>query len=172
MIRELTETVVLLFIFCLSALAGTLCAYAAEGDPCTGKQTSILIEKDRHILMLCQENRESGSFKVSFGRGGMNKRRKGDNRTPVGEYSLGTPRPSNRFGIFIPIGYPAPWQRSAGYTGGDIGIHGPDRRFAWLGRFTTWYDWTQGCIAVGSDEEISRIAEWVKEQRAGRVFIE
>lgn len=150
---------------------GALCSHAADGGPCAGRETLILIEKDRHILRLCRENRESGSFKVSFGRGGMDKQRKGDNRTPVGEYSLGTPRPSKRFGIFIPIGYPTPGQRRAGYTGGDIGIHGPDRRFAWLGRFTTLCDWTQGCIAVGSDEEISRIAEWVKEQKAGRVFI-
>lgn len=158
-------------VFWLFVSVAVLPACAAGVDPCLGRRTSILVEHDRRMLLLCQDGRESGSFKVSFGKGGMDKQRQGDNRTPVGEYTLGAPRPSERFGIFIPVGYPTPGQRKAGYTGGDIGIHGPDRRFAWLGGLATWFDWTQGCIAVGTDGEMSRIADWVKKRKVVTVII-
>jgi hypothetical protein len=33
-------------------------------------------------------------------------------------------------------------------------------------------DWTLGCIAVGTDAEIERVARWVKESKARRIIIE
>ena len=78
-------------------------------------------------MWLCQENKPVGEYKVALGKGGINKIKQGDNKTPLGEYTLGIPRPSSRFGTFIPIGYPTQEQISKGYTGGDIGVHGPYR---------------------------------------------
>ncbi len=63
--------------------------------------------------------------KVSLGRGGLEKSVQGDRKTPMGTYSIGAPRPSKRFFIFIPIGYPSEKQRVNGFTGGDVGVHGP-----------------------------------------------
>jgi murein L,D-transpeptidase YafK len=82
------------------------------------------------------------------------------------------PRASTRFRTFIPVGYPTAEQRENGYMGSAIGIHGPDRRFRWLGRLTSWFDWTAGCIAVGKDEEIGSVAQWVKDKRVTRISIE
>jgi hypothetical protein len=35
----------------------------------------------------------------------------------------------------------------------------------------TWIDWTSGGIAVGTDDEIERIALWVREKRPAGVAI-
>lgn len=37
---------------------------------------------------------------------------------------------------------------------------------------TTRYNWTSGCIAVGTDEDISEIAQWIKEQKVSKIFIQ
>jgi murein L,D-transpeptidase YafK len=133
---------------------------------------AIVVDVETHAMRLCEEDRVVQAYRVALGRGGVGKTRQGDGKTPIGEYSLGSPRPSARFGTFIPVGYPTPEQKEKGYTGSAIGIHGPDRRFKWLGRVTSWIDWTDGCIAVGRDEDIDSVAEWVKGKGVTRIFIE
>jgi murein L,D-transpeptidase YafK len=95
--------------------------------------------------------------------------KEGDNKTPLGMYAIGTPKPSARFGVFIPVAYPTKEQAAAGLTGAEIGLHGPDRHFRFLGRLNVWLDWTAGCVAVESDEAIHEIAAWVKAKRVGFV---
>ncbi len=85
-------------------------------------------------------------------------RRWGDRRTPLGTYTLGAPRPSARWGTFIPVGYPTDEQRRRGFTGSDVGIHGPERRLRWLGPINAWLDWTAGCVAVPDDQALARVA--------------
>ncbi len=68
-----------------------------------------------------------------------------------------------------PSPYPTAAQRSQGYAGSAIGIHGPARNFTWAGWLNTTVDWTQGCIAVRSDETIESIAAWVKAKRVRTV---
>lgn len=113
-----------------------------------------------------------GRFPVALGRGGLDKKREGDGRTPKGAYPLGAPRPSARFHRFVPVGYPTPEQRAQGLTGGDIGIHGPHAAFRPLGSLTTWVDWTEGCIAVGSRSEIEEVAAWVEAARPRAIAVE
>src|SRR5262249_47822529 len=107
---------------------------------------------------------------VALGRGGTGKRVKGDRKTPLGTYALGQPRPSARFGVFIPVSYPTAEQRSQGFTGGEIGIHGPLRQFDAAGKVNTFVDWTDGCIALGTIEEVMKVATFVR-KHAPRVFI-
>ena len=95
----------------------------------------------------------------------MDKKRAGDRRTPLGTYVLGAPRPSGRFGIFIPIGYPTPEQASEGRSGGDLGIHGPPRGKAEPEWPTTAFDWTKGCVATGTDADVEVIASFVRERQ-------
>ena len=126
------------------------------------------------MLHLCEAGLSVGEYAVAMGKGGPGKRREGDNKTPVGRYLLGLPRASSSFGTFIPIGYPTPSQKRDGYTGSAIGIHGPSRTFAWAGSTNTAVDWTEGCIAVASDEAIEEIAAWVgeKEPRAVHLMVD
>lgn len=160
---------IVLFLILSFLLVG---AGHAEGKgPCRENNVSVVVDTGPHKLWLYEDNKIVKEFKIALGRGGVNKRKKGDNKTPVGEYPLGTPQPSNKFGFFIPIGYPTDKQQAKGFTGSNIGIHGPSRIFKWLGRITTWFDWTQGCIAVGTDYDIAEIARWMKEKKVSTIII-
>lgn len=139
------------------------------GAACAAAETSLAIQG--HRLYLCQGGRVEQSFAISLGRGGLGKRSDGDGKTPTGTYPLGRPRKSSRFGLFIPVGYPTAAQRGQGFTGGDIGVHGPKRRWSWLGRAANLVDWTRGCIALNRDSEIAAVAEWVTRQRPQTIHI-
>ena len=135
---------------------------APASNPCVNKGTSIVVHTYMHRLFLCEKNKLVSRHNVAIGRGGIDKRKEGDLKTPIGTYSLGLPRMSNDFYLFISVGYPTAEQRKLGYTGGAIGIHGPYFRFLQLwGAFNTLVDWTQGCIAVGTDAEIDQISSWL-----------
>lgn len=134
-----------------------------SGHPCPSERR-VLVQLKAHRLWLCDGTEEPRKFPVAIGSGGIGKQREGDGRSPVGTYPLGEPRPSAKFGTFIPVGYPTAEERRAGLTGSDIGIHGPPRSLFLLGIFSTWVDWTAGCVAVSSQKEIQEIASWVKKQ--------
>ena len=154
----------------LSILFSVQVAMAA--DVCQDKNTVIYINTTKHKLWLCEKNKTLEKYSVALGKGGISKKKQGDNKTPLGKYTLGQPRPSEKFGIFIPINYPTANQIKQGYTGGAIGIHGPHRKFTWAGKLNTMVDWTQGCIAVASDEKIDSIANWVKQKKVREVYIQ
>lgn len=149
----------------------TIVSIAAENNPCNGQNTSVVINTDSRKMYLCKNNKLHQEFKIAIGKKGTGKQKEGDKKTPLGEYSLGNPRDSSRFGTFIPVGYPTPEQKKQEFSGSDVGIHGPFRLFKWFGSINTWMNWTQGCVAVGSDAEISSIAQWVKDNKINRVVI-
>jgi murein L,D-transpeptidase YafK len=152
-------------------LAATVLALtAATADPCVQPGRRLYVRAREHALYLCDGGKVKATHRVALGRGGVGKRREGDGRVPVGSYALGQPRPSARFHLFIPVGYPTPAQRAQGFSGGDIGVHGPHRLAQ--GAYSTLVDWTQGCIAVGTDDEIASIAAWVTEQKVDRILID
>ena len=136
-----------------------------EGSPCPDGVSAVAIDTDRRQLWLCRDGEPEARFSVALGRRGVDKRRLGDQRTPRGAYRLGDPRPSRRFGTFIPIGYPTPDQAARGFTGSAVGIHGPPRGMAEPEYPTTGVDWTQGCIATGTDDEVAAIARFVRERQ-------
>ncbi len=165
------DAVPVLLAAVLPALAG--CRFAgAPPAPCPAQGLTVVVHASSHSLFLCRDGRLEARYHVALGRGGMDKAREGDERTPTGRYPLGAPRPSPSFHRFLPVGYPTAAQRTEGRTGGAIGIHGPDRRARLLGVLTTWVDWTAGCIAVGSDADIDRIAEWTVAAGASSIVIE
>ena len=133
--------------------------------------TRVLVDTAAHKLSLCENGQETHHYKVSLGRGGVDKHKDGDGRTPVGEYSLQPGRPSSDFHTFLPVGYPTSAERAAGYTGGAIGIHGPKRSYRWLGALALLEDWASGCIAVASDKEIDQIDAWVRAHAVQSILI-
>lgn len=158
---------------CFLTLAGLLmiAAQPVGAGPCAAFHSSLLVHTDSHLLYVCQDRKTVQAYEVALGQGGIDKSVEGDAKTPLGEYMLGRPAPSPQFGIFIPIGYPTAAQRARGFTGSDIGVHGPLRQFKHLGRVNTATDWTLGCIAVGSDREIAEISRWVKIRKGARIII-
>jgi len=130
--------------------------------PCPERGDTVTVIARKRELWLCRDGAALARFQVAMGRGGVDKRRKGDGRTPLGTYTLGSPRRSAKFGVFIPIAYPTSDQAAQGFTGSAVGIHGPPRGLTEPEYPTTAVDWTQGCIATGIDEHIGEIAEFVR----------
>jgi murein L,D-transpeptidase YafK len=148
----------------------SLVLYAAlSAHPCLAAETAVVVQVMERALVLCTAGRAVGHYRVALGVAGVGKRRTGDNKTPLGPYPLGRPRPSRSYDTFIPVGYPSAAQRRLGLSGNAIGIHGPPRG---SGGAAIAGDWTAGCIAVGSDEEIRAIASFVRRNRVTSVRIQ
>lgn len=142
------------------AVALALALGSAHADPCTGEAAALIVQE--HRLVVCDAGRPGAAYAVALGRGGAGKRRSGDGKTPSGRYPLGAPRPSAEYGTFIPVGYPTAAQRAQGFSGGDIGVHGPRRNMRFLHGLNAAVDWTRGCIALTSDEAVAELARWVR----------
>jgi L,D-transpeptidase catalytic domain len=149
----------------LLAGVGLLLACSGRGyaaSSCTAADARIVVETGAHRLVLCEREREVAAFSVRLGRGGVGKTAEGDGKTPLGTYPLGEPRKSDRYGTFIAIGYPTPDQRRRGFTGGDVGVHGPHRWVRWLGSLVNSFDSSNGCVGLATDREMASIAAWVR----------
>jgi murein L,D-transpeptidase YafK len=149
-----------------------LLACPAAWSVCPEKGAALSVSTREHRLALCEGGRPVRSFPVALGSGGVGKTRQGDARTPLGLYPLGAPRPSEQFHTFIPVRYPTRAQRAHGRTGSAVGVHGPPRATRWAGLANTSADWTLGCIAVGSDQEIDEIAGWIRRRPGITIHIE
>src|SRR5262249_62101397 len=108
-------------------------AQAGPGPCGTPREGNLVVMSVERRVTLCDERREVKSFKVRLARNGPGKLRAGDARLPLGTYKLGVPRDSEKYGLFIPIGYPTAKQAAAGYTRGAIGVHGPAPATRWPG---------------------------------------
>jgi murein L,D-transpeptidase YafK len=148
---------------------GTGAAACARARIGCGADTIVVLTEER-ALWLCTGGTPAARFTVALGRNGVGKRHRGDGRTPLGRYTVGAPRRSERYGTFIPISYPTPAQAARGFTGGTLGIHGPRRGMDAAAYPVTEVDWTLGCIATGSDEEVGTIAEFVRARRPAVVI--
>ena len=152
-------------VVAVSALSATLSGcQRTTANQCGVSGAAVVVVVRDHSMWLCDQGHALASYRVALGRGGFGKTTAGDAKTPLGTYALGLPRPSARFGTFIPVAYPTPEQRRQGFTGTDIGIHGPDRSLQWAGRMNLWFDWTAGCIALATDAEVQQIATFVRER--------
>ncbi len=130
---------------------------------CLAAETAVVVDTSAHRLHLCARGAAERTFAVALGANGVDKRRAGDNRTPLGTYPLGTPRASANFHRFVPVAYPTATQARAGFTGSAIGIHGPPRGLEGAARLQALVatDWTAGCIAVATDDDIEAIVRWL-----------
>jgi murein L,D-transpeptidase YafK len=147
------------------------CGEHGHVEPCGGDAPHLLVDTAAHRLWACEGDRAAVTFGVRLGKGGVGKTREGDGKVPLGEYPLGKPRASAKYGTFIEIGYPTAEQRREGYTGGAVGVHGPERRLTWLGRVNNWLDTTDGCIGLATDSEMKRIADWITASNAKRILL-
>lgn len=161
-------------LIALSAISFADCAGISDvgGDGCAGILKAVVIDTKTKHMWLCQAGSSFRGYAVAIGSGGPDKQKEGDNKTPLGIYALGSPRPSGEgFHTFIPIDFPREDQKRKGFNGGKIGIHGPPESWKWLGSTTTWVNWTRGCIAVGSIDEIIEIADWVRTNQVKEVIL-
>jgi hypothetical protein len=165
---------------------------AHPSDPCMGRGTSILTLASNQTLYLCKNGVTFATYPVSVGKYGFGKTTQGDNKTPLGTYDLRKPEPSPNFGTRIYVNYPNAEQKRSGfvgpdgkrrqYSGSDILIHGPPVSDRVLHPFLSQlpeslqnlaakaiisigfvsFNWTAGCIAVGTQDEMTEIANFAR----------
>ncbi|HEX6244143.1 MAG TPA: L,D-transpeptidase family protein, partial [Polyangiales bacterium] len=109
--------------------------------------------KAQHQLCLFQRDGSVHQWPASHGREAGKKRFEGDERTPEGRYTLSPARVSRKFGLFMPISYPNAEDARAAHAqgkqpGSGVGIHGPQRWYAFLGEAQALIDHSDGCIVV------------------------
>ena len=151
-------------------VASASCSVACAGPPRCPAATTIVVNTRSHQLTLCEQGRSVRTLPIAIGGGGTDKRREGDRKTPLGSYGLDAARSSAKFHRFVGIRYPTPEQAARGFTGSAVGIHGPSRKYGWLSSARNWIDWTDGCIAVATDEDIDELVAWMA--RAGARTVE
>jgi murein L,D-transpeptidase YafK len=122
----------------------------------------ILIEKKARRMTLFSKGQVIKSYRVALGGNAIGpKERQGDNKTPEGVYTIDSRNKKSKYHLSLHISYPNENDRKRAAElgvspGGDIMIHGIKNGFGWVGSLHTWFDWTQGCIAV-TDKEIEEI---------------
>ena len=122
------------------------------------KADFILVEKAERRLTLFVKDKIIRTYKIALGRKPEGpKLEEGDKRTPEGTYIIDARNPDSKFHLSLHISYPNEIDNEiasmAGLiSGGSIMIHGAGEEYAWMGKFHSVLDWTDGCIAVTNDE--------------------
>ena len=168
-------------LIALIALSAVAFACPAKGDIWldidTNSQTLRVMDGDE--LRLHFEN-------IAIGRYGTTRdKRRGDNKTPLGQFTIAWVKHSARYHLFFGLDYPTLEYAYRGYRegeisedawqafreafkarrpppqttplGGAIGIHGIGAGDL---RFHEYFNWTNGCVAL-TNEQIDSLSEWV-----------
>ena len=122
----------------------------------------ILVDTARARLFLFA-NRDGAprlvtDFYVSVGKNGIEKRRQGDQKTPLGVYTIVSAK-NNLPDLYgpgaFPISYPNEWDRVLGRNGHGIWLHGtPSETYSRPPRAT------DGCVAL-TNEDLRRLSRYV-----------
>lgn len=122
----------------------------------------VLVIKSRREMYLLSGHRVVRSYHIALGANPIgDKRRRGDDRTPEGLYTLDFKNPDSAYYKSIHISYPGPRdiaraRRTGVDPGGEIMIHGQKNGYRQYTAFTQRFDWTEGCIAV-TDRDMDQI---------------
>ena len=118
----------------------------------------VIVDKSDRILKLMSDGKVIRSYRIALGGSPTgHKQQEGDQRTPVGVYTLDYKNENSIAYRSIHISYPNDEDKARAQSlgvnpGGDIMIHGQMNGFGYLALFNQRRDWTDGCIAVANDE--------------------
>ena len=118
----------------------------------------VFVDKSERSLQLLSGDDVIRTYHIALGDSPVgHKQQEGDQRTPVGTYTLDYKNENSIAHRSIHISYPnaadkARAQQLGVSPGGDIMIHGQMNGFGHLASINQKYDWTDGCIAVTDDE--------------------
>ncbi len=138
----------------------------APGDPegSSLRADKVLVMKGERKMQLLKDGEVLREYKVSLGANPKGpKTRRGDGKTPEGEYVIEGRIANSAFHRALRISYPNIWDLFRAYErgvkpGGNVMIHGLPKGIN--NKYRMKPDWTKGCIAV-SNEEIEEIWELV-----------
>lgn len=149
-------------LFLVLTLVAAIPACSKFGSYNGPEVTRVLVYKDQRKLYLMHHQEILSQYDIGLGFGPVgDKVKRGDGRTPEGEYRIDRRNPNSQFYLSLGISYPNAKDRkearAAGVDpGGDIFIHGRP----WKNR-KGGQDWTAGCIAV-TNAEVRQIYAMVK----------
>ena len=127
----------------------------------------VFVDKSARTLQLLSDDKVIKSYHIALGGNPVgHKQQQGDQRTPVGSYTLDYKNEKSGYYRSIHISYPNTTDKARAKSrgvsaGGDIMIHGQKNGFGALGLLNQQRDWTDGCIAV-TDNEMDEIMAAVK----------
>ncbi len=152
----------LLYLFLgLFLLAGCATTY----HPAQPSPDEIVIVKSDRKMFLLHDNKIIKTYDVNLGQNPYgHKQKRGDMRTPEGEYYIDGRNPYSEFYLSLHISYPDREDRENAKErdhdpGDHIVIHGMRGRGT-RGDFRQAGDWTEGCIAV-TNADMHEIYHWV-----------
>lgn len=134
----------------------------------------LRVFKGERTMELWSEGKRFKTYPISLGAQPIgHKQMEGDEKTPEGEYSIISKNNHSRYHLSLKISYPRDEDRQNANKkglnpGGDIMIHGLPNGFGFIGKLHTWWNWTDGCIAV-TNKEIEEI--WHLVPLGTKVFI-
>ena len=155
---------------------------------CSGKGDIWLDIDTRSSTLKVMDGDEPKLFfeNIAIGRYGTTRdKRQGDNKTPLGQFTIAWVKESSRYHLFFGLDYPTLEYAYRGYLqgqisldawqeireavaaqrpppqstplGGAIGIHGIGAGDI---RFHQYFNWTNGCVAL-TNEQIDNLSKWV-----------
>ena len=157
--------------------------------PALASEYQLLISKQNKELIVEKSGEFVKKYRIASGKGGEGtKRRRGDNKTPLGTYRVTHLKESSRFHYFIQLDYPNLIDAWYGYKnkiidgsefkeiatayknrevppqdtelGGFIGIHGIGEVNEKKLTIHQELNWTEGCIAL-TNEEVNELKKFI-----------
>jgi hypothetical protein len=166
---HIKNLIVTLAISTIGTFSGQNLNSQREVKPCEKRYNYVKVDTNTRLVHVCVRGKSINVYKASFGSNGFGKKKRGDRKTPLGEYSLARPRKSvSKWHTFIGIGYPTKSQKKLGYTGSSVGIHGPNQLFPY---FNHLKDWGAGCVVLASTSDIINLSKHVKKYNINKVSI-
>lgn len=148
----------IIFLPLVICIAATGYGSKAGYLPASAIVDSLVVIKHSRTMLVFEHGILLKKYKIALGKQPVGtKHFEGDMRTPEGLYYINGKNAQSAYHKNLGISYPNSsdrlFARKAGKpTGGDIKIHGLRNDQAYLGRFHTITDWTDGCIALSNDE--------------------
>lgn len=118
----------------------------------------VFVDKSERVLKLLSGNTVIKTYRIALGDNPVgHKQQEGDQRTPVGSYTLDYKNENSIAHRSIHISYPNAADKAKAQSlginpGGNIMIHGQMNGFGHLAWINQRRDWTDGCIAVTNSE--------------------
>ncbi|MGP9635510.1 L,D-transpeptidase family protein [Psychrobacter sp. AOP3-A1-26] len=118
----------------------------------------VFVDKSERRLQLMSGDKVIKSYHIALGGSPIgHKQQEGDQRTPIGSYTLDYKNEKSQYYRSMHVSYPNAVDKAKAKSrgvspGGAIMIHGQKNGFGALAMLNQQRDWTAGCMAVTNDE--------------------
>jgi murein L,D-transpeptidase YafK len=153
------KKILILVVVILVAVLGTV-TFSQKNKPLDKSVVidKIVVEKSKRNMYVYSKGELLKIYKISLGKSPKgDKEYEGDNRTPEGLYFINDKNPNSKFHKNLGISYPnkadiEKAKKLGKNPGGQIKIHGLNKKYSWIGKMHLIVNWTAGCIAVTNKE--------------------